>query len=83
MKYCNKDIMDVMIEREEKKTEAKKEHSFGDYLKAEMSLSYFVLGLQMAGMSESKTLKLKKVAMKILTAKTKEVDVNGTEDSPF
>ena len=79
MKYCNKDIMDVMVEREEKKIEAQAEHSFGNYLKAETSLNYFVLGLQMAGMSEAKTLKLKKVAMKILEKKVEEADVNDKD----
>ena len=79
MKYCNKDIMDVMIEREEKKIEAKVEHSFGNYLKADTSLNYFVLGLQMAGMLEAKTLKLKKVAMKILEKKIEEADVNDKD----
>ena len=76
MKYCNKDIMDIMIEKEEAKTEAQGIDSFGEYLRAETSLNYFVLGLHMAGMSESKTLKLKKVAMKILAAKVEEADIN-------
>ena len=79
MVYCNKDIMDVMIEREEAKANSKREHSFGDYLKADMSLSYFVLGLQMAGMPEIKTLKLKRVAMKILKKKLEEADVNDKD----
>ena len=79
MKYCNKDIMDVMIEKEEAKIEAQGVESFGEYLKAETSLNYFVLGLQMAGMSEVKTLKLKKVAMKILAAKIEEADANDKD----
>ena len=79
MVYCNKDIMDVMIEKEEKKIEAHKEHSFNDYLKAESNLQYFVLGLQMAGMPEVKTLKLKRVAMKILEKKLEEADMNDKD----
>ena len=79
MTYCNKDIMDVMILLEEQKIEAQEPKDFGAYLKAEISLGYFIKGLQMAGMSEVKTIKLKRVAMKILEAKTKEADENGTD----
>ena len=79
MIYCNKNIMDLMIKFEEQKIEAHEEHSFNNYLKADSNLSYFVLGLQMAGMSEIKTLKLKRVAMKILEKKIEEADINDKD----
>lgn len=79
MVYCNKDIMDVMIYLEERKIEAEKSENFVAYLQAGTSYNYFIKGLWMAGMPEAKTLKLKRVAMKILEKKIEEADVNGKD----
>ena len=66
MKYCNKDVIDVMVALEREKFKARRGEDFGDFIRAETKMCYYIKGLQMAGMPEVKTAKLGKISLTIL-----------------
>lgn len=79
MKYCNKDIIDVIVELEDGKYRAGFKEDYNGYIKADINLAYYRRGLEMAGMPEAKINKLRKVAQKIFKAKLEEEDINDKD----